>query len=402
MHDQAITFRELLAPVSAEKFFSEHYLKQPLHVSGPPDRFKDIFSWEDLNELLGKASLWSSKTLEIAKEGRLLPAEDYCYEGINRDNERTMRPDFNRVRAHLQQGASLGLNFIGRLTPGLRSISQTFEAVIGAPVNVTTFCSWSTVPAYGSHFDTTSVFVCQIAGSKRWNIYEGRMQHAAHTPGASAADFPQEHHERAKGRVLHEIETKAGDFLYIPHGQYHDAVATSEASLHISMAARHLVAHDFINLLSADLPKDPLFREHLPHIDAIGTEVEVSYRKRLAERLQQIITQPQLGQELRSFLHGKAFEGVVEFDLPNLGDEVCFYRVRWPVFRLRKEGEKHLLESPTSQLELSDAEAIIAEWVLDRDYFSSVTLAKTFRENPQTHAKMLQVLQQSGVIERMS
>jgi ribosomal protein L16 Arg81 hydroxylase len=400
MEDQVLTFRQLIEPLSAERFFNEYFYKKPVHLEGAAERYSRIFSWADLNALLRMTTIWSDKTLELAMHGRTLPADAYCYEGTNRDNQRAMRPDFDRVRAHLRDGASLTLNFIGRLTPGLRSMSQTFESVLCAPVNITTFCSWNQVAAYPSHFDTTSVFVCQIDGTKTWHLYEGRMQGAAHTPGATAGDFSQQHHEKAKGKLLQTLEMKPGDMLYIPHGLYHDAVASSDASLHISMAARHMVAHDFINVLTGDLPKDPLFREHLPHIDTVGASGP--YRKRLADRLQEIIAAPDLAKDLQRFLQGKAFEGIGEFDLPSL-DDCLYYRVRWMHFRLEsnQDGGRTLV-GPNVDLKLDEAAAELVAWALERDYFSSVLLARHFAHfGAEGLAAWTQTMQRAGLIDPM-
>ncbi|MEM7171886.1 MAG: cupin domain-containing protein, partial [Pseudomonadota bacterium] len=377
MPDQVMTFRELLAPISPEDFFKDYFGKQILHLEGPADRYSDIFSWQEMNNLLRMSTIWSSKTLELSADGHPFPAERYCYEGVSRDNEKIMRPDFDRVKQHLRNGASLTLNFMGRLSPGLRSLSQTFEAVFCGPVNITAFCSWDAVAAYPSHFDTTSVFVCQIDGEKTWNIYDGRMLNAAQVPGQRTSDYPDEYHEKAKGSLQHQLVLKPGDILYLPNGQYHDAVASSNASLHISLAVRHYTGYDFISLLTGHLPKDPLFREQLPPLDHVLGPTD--YRKRLSGRLNEILSTQQIAQELRQFLHSKAFEGIVEFDLPNRGD-FRHFRVRWMSYRLEeKEGRPHLT-GPSGPRELTQDGAKMVQWALDRDYFSNVVFVEAFQD----------------------
>jgi ribosomal protein L16 Arg81 hydroxylase len=398
MHDQVLTFRQLIAPTTAQAFFNSHFGQRPLHVEAPSERYADLFSWDELNALLRMTAIWSNKSLEMSMNGRRLPTEAYCYEGTTRDNERGWRPDFERVGQHLKKGASMTLNYVGRLTPSLRSLSQTFEAVFGSPVNIFAFCSWEGVGAYPSHFDTGSVFVCQIDGRKTWNLYEGRMPNAAHSPGCSAGDFPQEFHEKTKGKVLHQIELNPGDLLYVPHGQYHDAVASSDVSLHLSIAVRHMVAHDLVNVLAGDLPKDPLFREHLPHIDAVAGSG--GYRKRLAQRLGEIIEAQQISDELRRFLHAKAYEGVAEFDLPHIG-EARVFRVRWIHFAMA-EGENRL-QGPNHHSTLDDEAAAWARWALARDYFSTLALAEAFPQtDPRARAAWLQEAQTAGLIEVMA
>lgn len=398
MHDQVLTFRQLLAPVTAEAFFTEYFGRKPLHVRAPAERYEDLFSWAGINDLLRMTTVWSAKTLDMAMNGRRLPTEAYCYEGTTRENEKGWRPDFQRVHQHLKKGASMTLNHVGRLTPELRSLSQTFESVFGSPVNIFAFCSWQGVGAYPSHFDSGSVFVCQISGSKTWNLYEGRMPNAAHTAGYSGGEMSPEFNERSKGEISQRIDLQAGDLLYVPHGQFHDAVASSDASLHLSIAVRHMVGHDFINLLAADLPKDPLFREHLPHIDMIAAAD--NYRQRLSQRLAEIMENPQVGRELRQFLHAKAFEGIAEFNLPRLEGE-RFYRVRWMHFRL-DDGGKELL-GPNLRAALGAEEAAWAEWILARDYFSSLTLAENCAPEEQGRlASWLQEMEKTGLIEVMA
>ena len=90
--------------------------------------------------------------------------------------------------------------------------------------------------------------------------------------------------------MAEEVTLTPGDLLYLPHGQYHDALSSSEASMHVSFGTIHLVAHDFLQALVKDLPKDPLFRAHLPAVDDLAGHGP--YLERIAERLGEIIRQP--------------------------------------------------------------------------------------------------------------
>ena len=127
-------------------------------------------------------------------------AEDYCYPSVDREGRRVKKPDLARVRRQLREGATLALDFIELLTPNLRSVAQTLEAVIGAQVCASMFCSWQATQGYASHFDTQNVFACHISGTKTWRIYEGASLMPPTCPGAHRDAFPQEYHDKAKGR----------------------------------------------------------------------------------------------------------------------------------------------------------------------------------------------------------
>ena len=63
-------------------------------------------------------------------------------------------------------------------------------------------------------------------------------------------------------------------------------------------------------MLVQDLPKDPLFREPLPHFD--DDAANQAYLRRLGDRLREIITEPGIARQLHSYQRGKAFERLFE------------------------------------------------------------------------------------------
>ena len=78
MDRQRLSFRELIAPIEADRFIAEYYRQKPLHVPGAADKFAEIFTWGALNELLSMTTLWSDQTLELAINGRSLVGDHYC------------------------------------------------------------------------------------------------------------------------------------------------------------------------------------------------------------------------------------------------------------------------------------------------------------------------------------
>ena len=401
MDRQILTFRDIVAPTAPEAFFGEIFRQKPLHVPGADDKFAAFFSWEKLNELLSMTTIWSDQCLELTMGGKGLPAEMYCYQGPTRDNVKGNIVDPDRLVAQMQQGATLTLNFIDRLTPPLRSLSQTLAAVTGTSVNCSTFVSWPNTQGYASHFDTTQVFVFHIAGRKRWRIYEGRFPHASHTANAQSKyqDFPQEFHEQHKGRVLQELEMTPGDFLYLPHGQYHDARTGDEPSVHLSFAVRYLVGQDFVNALSRDLPHDPFFLQHLPPIGDAGANQ--SARQALAQRMGQILADPQVAQGLETLMRRSAYERIASYKLPERARERKF-RVRSLGKRLERNGEGWKLLAGNAAVELDAAAGMLAQWAMDKDYFADTWLAEDLGAlEPAARGDALQQLHRAGLIDPM-
>jgi len=399
MERQILTFRELIAPVEPEIFFAEYYRKKALHIPGPEEKFAEVYSWEDLNALIGMSTIWTDKSFEMALNGRNLGFQEYCYPGSEREGGQAKRPDFRRVQELLRQGATLALDFIDLLTPGLRSLTHTLEAVIGAPVTASSFASWRQTPGYSSHFDTQNIFACHFAGTKVWRIYQGRMQNAAEVPGARSPDYKSEYHEKAKGAVQQEVTMTPGDLLYIPHGQYHDALAATDSCLHVSFGVCHLIAQDFVNLLMHEMYKVPAFREHLPHFDDEAAQ-EASL-KSIADQLREIILQPQIGRQLKDYMRQKAFERMADFDLPS-PERSSRFRIRWLGKQLARHGQGWQLDDGKTKTKLDNAEGKAAKWMMRRDFFCAANLAEALGDDaPENPSALLEKLRQAGLIEPM-
>jgi ribosomal protein L16 Arg81 hydroxylase len=260
-----VSFADFLAPVTVEQFRRDHLDKAPLHLRGTPHKLTDVMSWDALNGLLDMTEIWTCQTLNLALDRQIIAANDYCRRGRNRDGRAIQVPEPARVRHWLGRGASLLLNDIDALSPGLRAVSDLLEGALGGRVQINLYCSWRERQAFPSHFDTHDVFALHIAGEKRWTIYRGRSDQPVDHPAWKTLGQP--HHERAKGDVLMTVDLRPGDILYLPRGQYHDALATGESSIHLAVGVNEPIGLDVVSLLfEAGVRGAPLFRTRLPPV----------------------------------------------------------------------------------------------------------------------------------------
>ncbi|MCH8835723.1 MAG: hypothetical protein IH925_07230, partial [Proteobacteria bacterium] len=85
MDNQAISYRDLLHPLTPEDFFDQYYGTKPVHIPGDAEKLARIFSWDELNRLLNMSRLWTGKSLKMALDGRNLQPEEFCYPGVTAD-----------------------------------------------------------------------------------------------------------------------------------------------------------------------------------------------------------------------------------------------------------------------------------------------------------------------------
>lgn len=85
---------------------------------------------------------------------------------------------------------------------------------------------------FAPHFDDVDVFVLQLEGRKRWQVYKPLP--GSILPRASSRDFSP--HEI--GSPILEVVLEPGDLLYLPRGTIHQAQSLPDHhSLHLTVSA---------------------------------------------------------------------------------------------------------------------------------------------------------------------
>lgn len=256
-------FPAFLAPFPAQRFFDEIYDRVPLHIAAEDDagdRRRQLLPWARLNQLFGIVAQWDERNIQVMENGRPVPADHYV-DSISTHAGVIRRADPAKVHALLGMGASLVIDSIEESLPEVRQmtamLADQFLGICGA----NTYCSFQGIQALQSHCDLHDVFAVHCEGEKVWRIYENRaLDPVEHYWG----DDAREYIDRSKGPLMMEISMRPGDLLYIPRGFYHDAMASSEASLHLTFSVTRHTSRAVFRLLEELGMKDPAFRAYLP------------------------------------------------------------------------------------------------------------------------------------------
>ena len=283
MTDYIASLAELLSPMKPETFAAEYLHKRPLHIRGGPDKFRSALTWDDINRMLAM-DVWTQRTLQVFIDTRRAPPAAYCVNTANREHQQIMRPDPGKVQELFAQGATLLLNQIESLAPGVLAVVETIQRDLGAKCSCNLYISCKERQGFDSHCDRHDVFAVQIHGTKRWNIYRGQLDNPIEH--AMFQNIPQAEYDRLKGPVEEVVEMSPGDMLYLPRGRFHDALSTSEVSVHLSVACNEPNGLDWLTQLWNVAVRDTAFREVLPRPDNPAGEAALDdHLKRLIERL---------------------------------------------------------------------------------------------------------------------
>lgn len=317
MSDPISNLAELLDPVTPETFRGEYLHKKPLHVRGRPEKFASILDWSDINRMLAM-DVWTQQTLQLHIDKNRVPPGAYCVNAANRDHQPIMRPDPGKVGELMGRGATLLLNEVETLAPGVLALVDTIQRDLGAKSSVNLYYSRKERKGFDSHCDRHDVFAVQIYGTKRWNIYQGQLDRPIEH--AMFQNVPQIEYDRLKGEVAEVVEMNPGDLLYLPRGKFHDALTSGDNSVHLAVSSNEPLGLDWLTQLWNIALRDPEFRTVLPFPEGpSGEQALHQHLKHLYERLGAIAFDDQ-SLRMAGNLRGNYGIKRGSYDLPNSPD----------------------------------------------------------------------------------
>jgi bifunctional lysine-specific demethylase and histidyl-hydroxylase NO66 len=158
----------------------------------------------------------------------------------------------------VQEGVSIVANKIELANPSVARFCRMMEKSFSHPFQANAYFTPPESRAFNVHFDDHDVFVIQICGSKSWKIYNRPVVNPLRGT----------YFDRSKdscGAMTFEAELETGDCLYIPRGVLHEAIATHESSLHLTVGILVYTWAEFIlESLSEVILREECVRAALP------------------------------------------------------------------------------------------------------------------------------------------
>lgn len=137
-----------------------------------------------------------------------------------------IQPD--KVLAYYRLGATLIFQLAHYSFPGLKSAAARMQRKLGFNVEMNAYLTPPGNQGFAAHYDTHSVVVVQLHGTKRWSLYSKTSQlPLLHEHFSLQRDKP--------GEKVKELILRPGDVLYVPRGLYHSAEAMDDVSLHVTI-----------------------------------------------------------------------------------------------------------------------------------------------------------------------
>ncbi len=274
-----------LDPVPAERFLAEHWERRPLVVArGEPGRFDGLLSTEDIERLICSTAI-RYPAFRLVKAGEQLSPRDYTVDVPWRPTPFSGSPDVERIVGEFERGATIVIQGLHHWWQPLAELCRELEAALGHPSQANAYYTPHGSQGLAVHHDTHDVFVLQVAGEKRWLVYEPVLE-------LPLKDQRYEPEASEPGEPVHDVTLRAGDTLYLPRGWLHEALTSQSDSLHLTVGVNVYTWLDALRAAIESCGDDVEFRrsvssDGVPRADLLERVRDELAPERVARRMRE-------------------------------------------------------------------------------------------------------------------
>ncbi|HKW89325.1 MAG TPA: cupin domain-containing protein [Candidatus Acidoferrales bacterium] len=286
--EKTFSLEWLLAPVTKQEFLEKYFEKQTLVVRHKDkDYFRGLFSLDEVDRVLTTLDRRYPDII-LKNAAKEITSADYTI-----DDDKL---DVAKIYQLFQEGSTITLAFLDAVVPTLTNFCRNLENEFSCPFQTNIYMTPPGAQGAKSHYDTHDVFVLQVAGTKKWNIYGTPVE--LPLPGQ---DYDAEIH--ARGDVTMEFTLEEGDVAYVPRGVMHDAHSTETVSLHITTGMLRYTWTDLmLEALAGVALKDGAFRKALPPGFARGDFDKAKAREMMRELFERAAESAEFDAALGNFV----------------------------------------------------------------------------------------------------
>jgi hypothetical protein len=249
----AATLARCIEPVGAEEFRAEYWERRPLVLArGEPGRYDDLLSEREVEHLVCETGL-RFPAFRLVKEGTKLEVADYTVDLPWRPVPFARTADVERVLAEFEAGATIVVQGLHLNRSETATFCAGLEGALGHPVQANAYYTPRGSQGLAVHHDTHDVFVLQIAGEKRWLVYEPVLELPLKEQRYRAELGPP-------GEPVIDTVLGPGDTLYLPRGWLHEARTSEVDSLHLTVGINVYTWLDAVRDALDDVEGELVFR----------------------------------------------------------------------------------------------------------------------------------------------
>src|SRR5690606_37704150 len=225
------SFTDFLNPISNQDFLEQYYEKQFFLLERNNIHFYEtILNVNDIDKYLSNHDI-EYPSVRLVKNGKELDGDLYLkninygtamFEGL---------VDTDKMFQLYCLGSTIIIQGLDRSNKALGDFCRKLSVELPFTFQSNIYITPNDSKGFESHYDTHDVFVMQIKGKKRWQLFEPNPV----TLPTKMEKFDSKRTNISNLKLLKEFDLNVGDLLYIPRGMIHNARSLSEDSIHITL-----------------------------------------------------------------------------------------------------------------------------------------------------------------------
>jgi hypothetical protein len=219
--------------------------------------------------------------IQLAKGGGYFPPEAYTRNVKHGDESFMGVPDVQKILEQYRLGATVVLPALHRTWAPLGLLCEKLQAQLDHAAHANVYITPGNAAGFTPHYDVHEVFVLQIAGKKRWSLYDPPIE----LPHRTQIFNPNTYTPTSP---FAEVELAAGDLLYLPRGFVHSASTSDSHSVHVTIG---ITVYTWVDLAKEFLQScidRPELRKALPPGFASRSELKPVLRRMMSEALEHL------------------------------------------------------------------------------------------------------------------
>lgn len=231
---------EIIGSVDFEFFLAEIFEKKPL-LTRDISTLTKLFSLVDFDKYLIAGEGFLQDLVKISSNGKSISIPSCSLQA-------TTQREF--ILDQFKSGATLKLEKLESRHTEIAKLCKKLESIFGGYVFAKPFLTGSNFAGLRPHFDTTEVFVIQMEGRKKWQVWNKIIENPTLPMQKSLS-------QANLGSAVIDTVLEAGDTLYIPAGTPHAAKCLDTYSLHMAIGLQPIkmfeVLEGYLRLMSENI-----------------------------------------------------------------------------------------------------------------------------------------------------
>ena len=353
-----------------EEFYKKNFQKNYLYKPGLVENYKNIMSIEILNKMLSIKNIWNNKNFLMMLDRKRINFTEFSKPNLDITGN-NLRPDPKSVQKLVSKGASIILNDIEKHSPELSGLANIFQLNTHGRCQGNLYFSMESRQAFGPHCDKHDVFAIHFEGEKTWNIYEKIEKNPINHP---VFEYSAEERIKRAGKLINQIKMKPGDLLYIPRGQYHDALASKNGAIHIAFGLTYFKPIDLISVLWEKFILNDYMRGDI-NTNADKHELKKILSK-ISEQFELIINNDETSNILQSCMKNWPYE-IENYALKDVVSEGKRLYVSKGI-SLEKTKTDLFLTNGKDKVKVPENFCALTEYIISEEYFTLKSICGNF------------------------